>query len=158
MQLLAGERAIADTTINIPHPYEDGMAESWIADHGSQFAEGRNAVFAIVDRASTELIGAIGLEVDRRNRKAELGYWIAVPYWNNGYATEAASEVVRFGFEELDLNRIGARHFSRNPASGRVMRKVGMTREGMIRQGAQRWDVYEDLETYGLLRSEWLDR
>jgi RimJ/RimL family protein N-acetyltransferase len=158
VQELAGDRAIADTTVNIPHPYEDGMAESWIANHRTQFDEGINAVFAITEKTSAVLIGAIGLEVDGQNRKAELGYWIGVPYWNNGFASEAAAEVVRFGFEELDLNRIGAGHFFRNPASGRVMQKIGMTYEGRFRQGAKRWDTFEDLEMYGLLRSEWLTR
>ena len=158
VQKLAGDRAIADTTVNIPHPYEDGMAENWIANHRTQFEDGTNAVFAITKKTSTELIGAIGLEVDGPSRKAELGYWIGVPYWNKGYASEAAAELVRFGFEELDLNRIGAGHFSRNPASGRVMQKIGMTHEGRVRQGAKRWGAFEDLEMYGLLHSEWLSR
>lgn len=158
VQQLAGDRAIADTTVNVPHPYEDGMAEAWIRSHEADHEAGNSARFALVSRASTALIGAMGLEIDDRNRQAELGYWIAVPFWNQGYATEAAREVVRFGFETLGLNRIGAAHFTRNPASGRVMQKLGMSHEGTTRQGAQRWDTFEDLERYGLLHSDWLER
>jgi RimJ/RimL family protein N-acetyltransferase len=158
VQRLAGEKAIADTTLNIPHPYADGMAERWIAEHGNQFEEGTGAVFAITDRESTELIGAIGLTIDSRFKKAELGYWVGAQFWNKGYATEAAARVLEFGFEELDLNRIGAGHLARNPASGRVMQKIGMLREGIIRQGTIKWDEFEDLEIYGMLRSDWLSQ
>lgn len=155
VQLLAGAQEIADTTLSIPHPYEDGMAEQWIADHRDQFRAGTGAVFAIAERASDQLIGAIGLTVDTVSKKAELGYWIGLPFWNKGYATEAAGRLIGFGFDELDLNRIAAQHMVRNPASGRVMQKVGMSHEGTIRQGMMKWGKFEDLEMYGILRSEW---
>jgi RimJ/RimL family protein N-acetyltransferase len=78
-----------------------------------------------------------------------------VEFWGRGYCTEAAEAMVRFGFERMDLNRIFAWHLTRNPASGRVMRKLGMTREGCMRQHAERWGRPEDMEFYGLLRQEW---
>lgn len=155
VQELAGDKAIAETTLNIPHPYADGMAESWIAGHEEQLREG-HVVFAITRRASHDLIGAIGLRIDAVSGKAELGYWIGVPYWNEGYATEAARRLVEYAFEHLSLNRVAARHFARNPASGRVMHKIGMVHEGTIRQGARKWDTFEDLELYAILRSDWL--
>ena len=64
--------------------------------------------------------------------------------------------VVDYGFGDLDLLRIYATHFARNPASGRVMQKAGMTREGCLRQHVLRWDVPQDLVYYGILRDEWL--
>jgi RimJ/RimL family protein N-acetyltransferase len=155
VQRLAGDRAIADTTLNIPHPYEPGMAEQWIATHQPGFESGTLCNFAIALRQTGELVGAIGLVVTVRFDRAELGYWIGRPYWNRGYCTEAAWAVLDFGFEALGLNRIHAIHFSRNPASGRVMEKIGMTHEGRSRQHGKRWGVYEDLELYGILRSEW---
>jgi len=156
VQRLAGDAAVADTTLNIPHPYEDGVAEAWIATHQPQFEAGEFVVFAIVLRATGELAGAIGLGVNRRFDRAELGYWIGRPYWNRGYCTEAGRAVLRYGFTELELNRICAHHFSRNPASGRVMEKLGMSREGLLRQHAKRWGRYEDLVAYGLVREDWL--
>jgi ribosomal-protein-alanine N-acetyltransferase len=63
--------------------------------------------------------------------------------------------VLRYGFEILGLNRIYATHFSRNPASGRVMQKIGMKHEGHLRQDGKKWDNYEDFETYAILRSEY---
>ncbi len=156
VQELAGDREIADTTLNIPHPYEDGMAEQWIATHAGQFADGTNTVFAIVDRSSNKLAGAIGLKIESGIRKAELGYWVGVPYWSMGYATEASEALLAYGFEQLGLNRIAAQHFTRNPASGRVMQKIGMTYEGTLRQGTRKWDRFEDLDVYSILREEWL--
>ena len=152
---LAGDKAIADTTQNIPHPYEDGMAESWIAGHNERLRQGHLA-FAIALRASNSLVGTIGIRIDASSRQAELGYWIGVPFWNKGYATEAASRLIGYGFDDLTLNRIAARHFTRNPASGRVMQKIGMIHEGTIRQGALKGERFEDLELYAILHSDWL--
>ena len=90
--------------------------------------------------------------------RAELGYWIGKPYWGQGYCTEAARATLDFGFEQLGLNRIFAHHFARNPASGRVMQKIGMTREGRLRQHVKKWDAFEDLELYGILKDHWAAR
>jgi [ribosomal protein S5]-alanine N-acetyltransferase len=158
VQRLAGDRAIADTTLEIPHPYEDGMAEEWISKHREKLKAGEAAVFAIVLRESNELIGAMGLEIVRRFERAELGYWIGKPYWGNDYATEAGQAVLEYGFSALDLNRIHGHHFRRNPASGRVMRRLGMIHEGYARQHIKKWDKFEDIELYGLLREEWQKR
>lgn len=155
VQALAGERAVADTTLNIPHPYEDGMAEDWIAGHDEQFREGSNAIFAITDKENAQLLGAVSLRIQAALRKAELGYWVGVPYWNRGYATEAAGALLAYGFDELGLNRIAAQHLVRNPASGRVMQKLGMSHEGTLRQATMKWGAFEDLELYSILRSEW---
>lgn len=154
VQRLAGDRAVADTTLNIPHPYEDGLAEKWISNHRDWFEQGEQAVFAITLRSDDTLLGALGLRVTPDDQRAELGYWIGKPYWGQGYCTEAARNVLRFGFEQLDLNRIYAHHLSRNPASGRVMQKIGMTHEGHLRQHVRKWGVFEDLELYGMLKSD----
>jgi ribosomal-protein-alanine N-acetyltransferase len=151
---LAGEREIAMNTGTIPHPYEEGMAEEWISTHLELFEKGEAAIFAICLRETEELIGAIGIEVNRDHDCGELGYWIGKPYWNQGYCTEAASAAVEYGFNALDLNRIGAIHFMRNPASGRVMQKIGMRFEGERRQAMKRWGEYVDIACYGLLRAE----
>ena len=81
-------------------------------------------------------------------------YWIAKQYWGNGYGTEAAGVVVKFGFEAMKLNRIHATHFSNNPASGRIMQKIGMKYEGCSRQHIVKWGELLDWECYGILRSE----
>lgn len=155
VQRLAGDRAIADTTLNIPHPYEDGLAERWITTQRPKVDSGELCNFAIVLERSEEMIGGIGLTVVPRFQRAELGYWIGKPYWNNGYCFEAAQSVIDYGFGTLNLNRIHASHFSRNLASERVLQKLGMVREGLSRQHVKRWDGFEDLEMYGILKVEW---
>jgi RimJ/RimL family protein N-acetyltransferase len=154
VQRLAGTREIADTTLNIPHPYPDGAAEQWIATHPENFANGTAASFAIVLRASSALCGAISLHIEQRHQHAELGYWLGVDYWNQGYATEAATALLGYGFTVLQLHRIYARHFTRNPASGRVMQKLGMTFEGIQREHVLNGSQFEDLACYGILRRE----
>lgn len=145
-------------TQNVPHPYEDGAAECWISNHALEFATGNSVTFAIVLQASGELVGCIGLRIKRDYDHAELGYWIGYPYWGQGYCTEAGQAVIEYAFTELGVNRIHATHFSRNPASGRVMEKLGMHREGMLRQHVKKWGQYEDIVNYGLLKDEWLGR
>ena len=154
VQRLAGDREIADTTLNIPHPYPDGAAERWIATSEALFAHGEEARFAVTtsDRA---LVGSAGLRIDPGHRHAELGYWIGRPYWGRGYATEAAHLVVHYGFQQRDMHRIIARHLARNPASGRIMTKLGMRHEGCDREHVIKWGRFEDLERYGLLRREY---
>lgn len=152
--LLAGDRAVASTAARIPHPYEEGMAEAWIATHPGAFRDGQSVVLAITLPADNRLVGAIGLEISGEDRRGELGYWVGKPYWNRGYATEASQAVLEYGFQVLDLDRIYAHHFLRNPASGRVMQKAGMKHEGCLRQHVLKWGAREDLEVYGILKAE----
>ncbi|HEY44041.1 MAG TPA: GNAT family N-acetyltransferase [Anaerolineae bacterium] len=154
VQKLVGDEAIAATTLNIPHPYEDGMADEWIGSHQEGFEKGEAVIFAITLRDGNALIGAIGLEINQQHERAELGYWIGKPYWSKGYCTEAAEAVVRFGFDKYKMLRIHAAHFSNNKASGRVMEKIGMKHEGRLRNHIKKWGRFEDLEVYGILREE----
>ena len=154
VQRLVGDRAIAATTLNIPHPYPDGSAETWIATHQSQFDAGDGVTFGIVHKGPDQLIGAMGLSIRQDHARAKLGYWVGKPYWNQGYCTEAASAIVRYGFDELGLNRIQALHFSTNPASGRVMQKIGMSYEGCFREYVRKGGVFYDLEAYAILRQD----
>jgi RimJ/RimL family protein N-acetyltransferase len=152
---LAGEYEIAANTLLIPHPYQRRMAEDWIGGQQEFYDQGKGVIWAITARENGELRGAIGLTLDAEHHKAELGYWIGKPYWSKGYATEAAGAVMQYGFEVLNLNRIFARHLGRNPASGRVMQKLGMQLEGCLRQDAHKWEVFEDVFSYGILHSEY---
>jgi [ribosomal protein S5]-alanine N-acetyltransferase len=152
---LVSAREIADTTLAIPHPYEQGMAEAWIGSHQKGYDEGNSVHFAITVRESSQLVGSIGLQIHPIHSYAEMGYWVGVPYWGNGYCTEAVGAVIKYGFEDKGLNRIYAVHFKRNPASGRVMQKNGMVYEGCLHQHVRKWDGYEDLMQYGILQTEW---
>lgn len=155
VQRLAGDREVAATTLHVPHPYKDGMAEEWIGSHEPNFKSGRFVDFAMTLRQSGELAGAIGLVINQKMNRAELGYWVGVPYWGQGYCTEAARVVLEYGFTQCGLNRIHASHFGTNPASGRVLEKIGMTQEGIQPQHIRKWDEYQDYVIYGILKEDW---
>ena len=155
LQRLAGAREIADTTLVIPHPYHLAHAESFITRQAEAAAEGQELIFALHRLEDGQLVGCASLrEIDLEHLQAELGYWIGVPHWNRGYATEAAQAVLNLGFERLTLNRIYAHHMARNPASGRVLERIGMRCEGVLRQRVRKWGRFEDVVLYAILREE----
>ena len=156
VQELAGDRYIAEMTLYIPYPYEDGMAEKWIGTHSNNFNEDRLLELAIEHKEDKYLIGAISIGLNKKYNHGELAYWIGKKYKNNGYCTEAAKGMVTYAFEEMKLNRIFARHLGKNPASGKVMSKLGMKYEGTLRQHVIKWGKYEDLVYYGLLKDEYV--
>ena len=158
MWRLINVREVALNTLRIPYPYPEEEAARWISNHEER-AKGGDHVFAITLRATKELVGTVGLHMKPENDSGEIGYWIGVPYWGKGYATEAAGALMHFGFETFpQLNRIYAMHFGRNPQSGRVLQKIGMRHEGTLRQHLKKWDEYVDLECYGILRADFMAR
>lgn len=154
VQALLRDREVASTTAMIPHPYPDGAAAVWLATHEPRHQAGEAAIYAITLRDGGEVIGAIELRVEASHRRGELGYWLGKAYWDRGYATEAADAVLRHGVRELGLHRVHAAHMTRNPASGAVLRKIGMRHEGTLRGHVPKWGVLEDLEIWGVLDDE----
>jgi RimJ/RimL family protein N-acetyltransferase len=148
---ICADREVAANTMTIPHPYTIRDARRWLA---SQEACRHPATFAIILRKSDVMIGSIGLVAQPAHDRAELGYALAKPYWNMGYATEAARAVISYGFGSMGLNRIYASHYGRNPASGRVMVKCGMKPEGVSRGHVKKWGTYEDCVQFAILKSE----
>ena len=155
IQQLAGSREVALNTLTIPHPYPDGVAEEWIAGHEDRFVSGDELALAITLRETGDLAGVIGLRFRRNHDGAEMGYWVGMPYWGRGYTTEAARAMLRYGFEERGLKKIFGCHFARNPASGRVLQKIGMQYEGTLRAHTKKWGEHQDVVMYGMLREEW---
>ena len=143
-------------TALIPHPYLPGMAEAWISASADERDSGAAYAYAITRAEDGLLVGAIDL---RRGAETadSLGYWVGRPYWGNGYATAAACALIAVAFARLDIDRLGAIHLARNPASGRVMEKCGMTltRRGMRphRDGAP-----EEFCVWSMGREAWEER
>jgi RimJ/RimL family protein N-acetyltransferase len=155
VQRVACAFELSDTTLSIPHPYSLEDANRFLARVADGYTTGTKWPLAITFREDPAgFIGAVGLERHDPHDRAELGYWIGVPHWGKGYATEAAAALLRFGFETLNFNKIIAHCFARNPASGRVLEKIGMRREGFFRQHSRKRDRYEDIVAYGILREE----
>lgn len=150
----AGVAEIAINTLSIPHPYCDEDAIFWLNMAYQGFRKGTSYVFGIRLRETDEFVGGMGIHI-RGQGRAELGYWIAKPFWNKGMATEAARVIIRFGFEELKLHKLYAVYHTSNPASGRVMQKNGMIREGLLLDHYKKGEVYHSVVHYRLLASEY---
>ena len=153
VQRLAGAREVASTTLTIPHPYPDGAARTWIASHRSDWDAGEAVIFAIATD-DEGLVGAVGMFLTLEHRRAELGYWIGEPYWGCGYATEAAGAMLDFAFDRLGLHRVEAQYLVRNPASRRVLEKIGMRHEGTRREHIIKWGVAEDIGLCAILATD----
>lgn len=153
VQQLAGEKEISDTTLLIPHPYPDGAAEEWISRHAKEFEEKNIYNFAVT--VDDKVVGSIGFGVNLQHNNCEVGYWIGKPYWGKGYASKALGLIIKFCFEELELNKVHAHYMKCNWSSGRVMEKNGMKQEGILRKHVMKNGAYHDIVTYGILKNEY---
>jgi ribosomal-protein-alanine N-acetyltransferase len=143
-----------------------GQAEAMVRDEVAGAAQGTSVRLAVLLRAADDavaagregpdLIGTVSVfQLDRGNRRAELGYALRRSAWGHGYAREAVAAVVDHAFDALDLIRIEADVDPRNHASARLLERLGFRREGLLRQ---RWIVAGevcDSAWYGLLREDW---
>lgn len=153
---VAGDRAIADTTISLPHPLTELAARVWIDRAVADSDEGLGAHFAVAVRpAEDTLVGYVAIKsIHREHDEGELSFWLEQRHNGNGYTTEAATAVVAHGFGDLRLNRISAFHMVRNPASGHVLAKLGFRQEGYLRHRVRKWGVYEDALVWAKLRQD----
>lgn len=150
----ANNREVAKYTANIPHPYAEKDAVFWLNMANAGVKQNNHFVFALRDKETNAFMGGMGLRLHAQFKRAELGYWLAEPFWGQGFTTEAAAAVIRFGFEQLKLRKINARHIVVNGASGKVMVKNGMQLEGTLRREMVRDGKEHDVMVYGLLAEE----
>ena len=150
---LCGDWEVARMTALIPHPYLPGMAESWIAASSDDHATGTACTYAITRADDGLLVGAIGLKAPADGPDA-LGYWVGRPHWGNGYATAAARGLVALAFAQMDIDVLGAIHLARNPASGRVLAKCGMT-EVRSESRPHRGGPPEEFRVWSVRRDAW---
>lgn len=136
----------------IPQPYTRNDAVEFVARQ--LFADwSTRPAFAM--EFEGYVVGGLGLRIHARDEKAELGYALAKQHWGRGLTLEAARTVIDWGFETYGLNKVYARADLRNRRSWRVMEKLGMAREGVLRGHEKPRDEYVDSIYYGVLRKEW---
>ena len=148
-------RDVYQTTLNIPHPYSGADADWWINKRIAKTTErGVEATFAIRDAG--KLIGVLGADevAVGSTHRAEIGYWLAKPYWGRGLMTEAVRAFVQHAFEHLGLVRLTAHVFEFNLASARVLEKNGFILEGRLRKHFRKDGRLIDARFYGLLKDE----
>lgn len=111
---------------------------------------------AIIDKTTGTLIGCCGFfGYAPLFGRAELGYFLSPHYWGKGFVTEAAQALLNFGFDTMQLNRIEATVYPENGASIRVLEKIGMHYEGLLRQHVVRNGQFRNRQIYSILRNEW---
>lgn len=156
LQRAASEREVAEAMISLPHPYPEGEAERYIARQAADFAAETAVAFALEPRTAPKLGGVVEIRaIEPAHCQAELSFWLAAELWGQGYMSEALGPVLRYGFENLNLNRLYAYHMVRNPGSGRVLQKNGFVQEGLLRQRVYKAGVFEDVKIWAILRTDW---
>jgi len=124
---LANDRRIAENTLRIPHPYRLADAEAFVAAANGGEQE---TVFLTTLRQDGSVLGACGIAM-LDGKTPEIGYWLGVPYWGNGYATEAARALIDYAFTQHDHQQLVAGARVSNPASRRVLEKCGFQWTGV---------------------------
>ncbi len=156
IQKAAGVREVADTMISLPHPYPEGEAMRYIIRQQAEREAGRAVTFTIIQKVQGSFAGLVEVrDIEHEHSQAELSFWLAVDAWGKGYMSEVIHTVMRYVFENLGLNRIYAYHMLRNPASGRVLKKNGFKQEGLLRQRVRKWEQFEDVALWAILKQEW---
>ena len=132
-----------------PFPFSRDDADAWIQEVMQQNPE---TIFAIA--SPTEAVGAIGvlLQGDVHRSSAEVGYWLGEPFWGLGIATKSLQALIEYAFAEFELARLYAHVFEWNPASARVLEKVGFTYEGRLRKSATKDGQVIDQFLYAIVR------
>lgn len=147
---------VAKTTLAIPHPYTEDNAKDFINYTLEATKAKQSYEYAICFKEDPSfVIGCVGLmNINYNAKKAELGYWIDKLHWGKGVATEASIAMIRFAFDYLKLHSVIARHAVHNPASGKVMKKCGMTYVGLFREHEYRDGKFYDVDYYEILASD----
>jgi RimJ/RimL family protein N-acetyltransferase len=149
-------KEIYDSTLNIPYPYSEADADRWLTRRiENTRRQGKEVTFAI-RRGDGEMIGAVGadsFEIGASHR-AEIGYWLARPYWGQGIMTDAVGVYVRYAFDDLKLLRLTAHVLQFNVGSVRVLEKNGFKLEGRLRKHFRKEEKLSDAYFFGLLKED----
>lgn len=139
------------STLNLPYPYFMEDALTWIEGHQKNLEADKSYQLAITDKKTGELYGSIALTNNKKFNQGEIAYWIGENFWGNGYATEASQAMLQFAFERKRYHKVFARCFGSNPASSRVLQKIGMKKEGILIDHIVKEEQYENLIYYGVI-------
>ncbi|MBW2967827.1 GNAT family N-acetyltransferase [Candidatus Woesearchaeota archaeon] len=151
-----GVKAVNKWLVNVPYPYRKKEYLQFMESMVKKKQKVKtDYLFFIREKERGEIIGGVGIhKVDRAHNNAEIGYWVAKPYWRKGYAYEAARLALKYCFKILKLNKIYLKIYDGNKASAALAKKLGFTEEGVLRKHRKFGGKYADELRYGMLRSE----
>jgi RimJ/RimL family protein N-acetyltransferase len=143
--------------MSMPHPYPFAQVKAHLRRARSRKWLAANMAFSVVHLQTGKVIGAVGVHFSApANRSAELGCWLARPYWGEGYTTEAMTLVIEHLFRHRKLQRLSASIWSPNVRSIRLVERFGFVAEGRLRRAVFKNRRWMDVLQFGLLREEWL--
>jgi len=138
----------------IPFPLRKEDEEKWYQNLDGFSTKSYS--FAIETLSKKEYIGGCGINnIDWKNSVASVGIFLGKPHWNKGYGTDAMSILVRFIFNEMNINKIKLSVYSFNKRAIRAYEKVGFKIEGVLREELYREGKYHDVYVMGILKNEW---
>jgi RimJ/RimL family protein N-acetyltransferase len=148
------EKEIYERTLRIPYPYTEADAEEWLAIVAKATQQQGQPVCWAIRNAEDNLIGGCGFDGFQvgKSHLAEIGYWLAKPYWNRGIGTAVVQRACQYAFEYFGLVKITAHVFATNSASARVLEKCGFEQEGYLKKHYFKDGRYIDAKLYYLLR------
>lgn len=137
-------------------PHESPEATKQLLELWCAAYENQNTYNWVMEYEGTPIGNISVVRLSEKSEHAELGYCMGYAYWNKGFMPEAAKAVIDYLFAEIGVNRVGISHAVKNPASGRVAQKCGLTFEGTKREYFKTFEgEFLDISDYGILRSEW---
>lgn len=145
-------------TRHVPFPTHKNLEETrkYIDFILEQYQINKKLLWGIQLKEAQKIIGTIEfISFEPAHNKAEIAYVLSEDYWGNGIMSEAVNEVIKFGFQNLNLTRIQARTFKDNIGSQKVLKKVGMTFEGTLRKSMFLKGVYQDINIFSILKEEY---
>jgi len=148
------EKAIYDQTLRIPYPYTEADADQWFDLSAKITQEQGQPVHWAIRNGEAGLIGACGFDGFKigESHRAEIGYWLAKPYWGRGIMTAVVRRACEFAFHEWNLAKITAYVFALNAGSARVLEKCDFEQEGYLKNHVQKAGQLIDARVYGLLK------
>ncbi len=148
------DRDIYDRTLRIPFPYTEKDADEWLALVAKITQQQGRPVHFAIHSAEDSLIGGCGFDGFKvgKSHRAEIGYWLAKPFWGKGIMTAVAQRICQYAFDEFGLVKITAHVFAHNPASARVLEKCGFQQEGFLHKHFVKDDEFINARLFGLLR------
>jgi RimJ/RimL family protein N-acetyltransferase len=148
------EKEIYDRTLRIPYPYTDADFQEWMGIVEKTTQQQGQAVSWAIRNEGGALIGGCGFDGFQvgKSHRAELGYWLAKPYWGRGIMTAVVHRLCQFAFAEFALVKITAHVFACNAASARVLDKCGFVQEGLLRKHYLKDGQYIDARSFALLK------
>ena len=130
------------------------QAESFVDFFSKNYHEKRGIRWGIERKDSKGIIGTIGFNAwSPKHKRAEIGYELHPEHWRKGYTLEAATKVLSYGFDDMDLTRIGAVVFIENHASNYLLTKLGFQKEGILKQYMYQNGIAHDTYVYSLLKN-----